>query len=683
MAIGYYALHMGSKLTKNKAGSLKREAGISWPALAGIAVGLIVLTAIAYSALGQNGFVFYDDNNYIYENYHVQQGLTLDNVKWAFTSFEASNWHPLTWLSHMLDVQMFGLKPAGHHFVNLAWHMLNTLVLFGLLRYMTGRFWASAFVAAIFALHPLHVESVAWASERKDVLSTFFWLATMLAYARYVRQPGKARYLLVLVLFSLGLMVKPMLVTLPVVLLILDYWPLERFSRKSVTMLVFEKLPMLAMAGASAAVTVMAQQTAIIELAHASIATRLTNAAVSCCLYLWQAIWPIGLAAFYPHPQRALYSSAAAGLLLLAAITIACIGPGRRQKYLIAGWMWYLITLVPVIGFVQVGDQGHADRYTYIPLIGVFVMVAWGVGDLIAKRPGFRSVATATGVAVLVAASILTWVQVGHWKNDISLFSHATQVVKGNYIMKMKLADAFLVEKRYNDALVEAEESLLIKPMGHTYAVIGAIYQSKRDLQKAYECYQQALSMNPDIKSAMLNLGGVLLDLGRYGESEQYLQKALAIDPYWADAYSLLGQAQAGSGRLDEARNSLLKAISLKPNTAQEHFVLGGIYARKGDFTAAVNEYQNSNAIQKDSITLSNMAGCLATMGRRDEAARAYEESLAMDPKNPEVYYNFAILLDDLGRKAEAKDRIRAAMSLAPENAEIKEFYRKLSGGGQ
>lgn len=665
------------KKTAKQAGSVAPTGGRG--IVLAVAAGLVVVTVAAYWTSAGNGFVYYDDNNYVYENYHVRQGLTWEGVKWAFTAFESSNWHPLTWLSHMLDVQLFDLRPAGHHLVSLGWHVVNVLMLLGLLRYMTGRLWASVFVAALFALHPVHVESVAWVAERKDVLSTFLWLATTWVYVRYTRQPGVWRYLLVLGLFALGLMAKPMLVTLPVILLVLDYWPLERMSRMSMSQFIAEKVPLAVMAVVSSVVTVTAQESAIIQLAHASVAVRVTNALVSYCVYLRQMIWPAGLAAFYPHPQVALWGPAVGAMVVLAAITITCLGPGRGRKYLAMGWLWYIITLVPVVGLVQVGDQAHADRYTYIPLIGIFIAIAWGLGDILDGRSAMKVAAAAVAGIVLAGCGVLTCVQVGYWKNDVSLFGRAVQVVPGNYVMRMKLADAYLVERKYDEALAQADESLRIKPMGHTYAVIGAIWQSKGNLQKAYECYEQALAMNPDITSARVNLSAVLLDTGRYAEAEEQVRKVLAAEPYSADAWSILGRAQAGMGKLDEAKESLLKAIAIDPRGAMEHFALGGVYARKGDYAAALAEYQKSNTPQKNSTALGNAAGCLATLGRNEEAVTAYQESLAIDPNNAEMRYNYAILLSNMGKKGEAVEELKRVLAMAPNQAEAKELYRKLT----
>ena len=364
----------------------------------GMAAVLALATAGVYSRTLGNDFVNYDDNQYVTNNRSIKDGLSWDVVEWAFgDSYYASNWHPLTWLSHALDVELFDMQPRGHHAVSVGLHVLNTLLLLWLLLYTTGRVWASWFVAALFALHLLHVESVAWVSERKDVLSTFFWLWTMLAYVYYAKQPGVWRYLCILPALALGLMSKPMLVTVPAVLLLVDYWPLERFriewkkrelkySGVGFWQILLEKVPLLLMVAGSAAITVMAQRKAMPAWETMNLPTRITNAIVSYGRYLWETVWPAGLAAFYPHRHEPLYPEAAAVLVFLVAVTGVVIYAAGRHKYLVFGWFWYLMTLIPVIGLVQVGDQSHADRYTYVPLIGVFVVVVWAIAGAIERR---------------------------------------------------------------------------------------------------------------------------------------------------------------------------------------------------------------------------------------------------------------------------------------------------------
>jgi Tfp pilus assembly protein PilF len=574
--------------------------------MVGVAVALAITTCAVYWGVSRNDFVYYDDDAYVTENYWVRQGLSWEGVKWAFTSFDASNWHPLTWLSHMLDIETFGMKPAGHHLVNVGFHVANVLLLLGLLCYATGRFWASVFVAGLFALHPLHVESVAWVAERKDVLSAFFWLATIWAYAWYIRRPRAGRYATVLACLALGLMSKPMLVTLPIVLLIMDYWPLERIGTKgaSIGRLLAEKVPMFAMAAGSAAVTMMAQRSAIGEVGRIGIGSRLMNAIVSYCVYLRQAIWPAKLAAFYPYPERPLYAEAATGLLALAAISAAVVWAGRRHRYLVTGWLWYVVTLIPVIGIIQVGDQAHADRYTYIPLIGVFVIIAWGAGDIVKARPSLQKAVAVVAAVVLVAAGAAACKTVSYWKDDIALFGRAVAVTEGSYTMKAKLGDALFAAKRYDEALVQLEGSLRIKPDARTHAMMGAVYHDKGQLAQAMECYQRALAMDPGIMSALINAAQLVSQLGRYEEAEQYVRRAVAADPHRAATYSFLGQLLAAQAKREEASQAFEKGLTLDPQNVDMRCGLALVLAELGRKAEAIEQLKRAMVLAPDNATI-------------------------------------------------------------------------------
>jgi hypothetical protein len=419
-----------------------------------ICIFLMVSTFVVYSQIQEHEFLNYDDNVYLTENNHVKSGLTRESIVWAFKP-HASNWFPLTWLSHMLDYQLYGLTPKGHHLTNLFFHIANALILFLVLLRMTGASWQSGFVATLFALHPLHVESVAWAAERKDVLSTFFWMLTIWAYIRYVRTTEIKRYLLVVLFFALGLMSKPMLVTLPFVMLLLDYWPLGRFklklrkekskslqkgqpldTEKSIPQLICEKLPLLVLAAGSSITTFIVQKSggAVQSQDLFPLQARIINALVSYLEYLGKMVWPRGLAILYPHPGNALpvWKGIACGVVLVC-ITTVVVKMVRRVPYLAVGWFWYLGTLVPVIGIVQVGWQGMADRYTYIPLIGIFIIIGWGLPELMAKwRHRDKVLTIATGI-LIPTVMVVTWIQVSHWKNSITIFEHAIRVTDKKY----------------------------------------------------------------------------------------------------------------------------------------------------------------------------------------------------------------------------------------------------------
>jgi hypothetical protein len=416
-------------------------------------------------------FVDYDDSVYIYENPNIQAGITLKTIKWAFTTSYYANWYPLTWLSHMLDWKLFGPKAGGHHLTNLIFHIANTLLLFIVLKQMTQKLWQSAFVAALFALHPLHVESVAWVVERKDVLSTFFWMLTMWAYLRYVKHPGVARYLLALLSFALGLMSKPMLVTLPFVLLLLDYWPLARIpsgqalnrfgSRRIFYYLIREKIPFFVLSAILSVVTFIAQRGSgtVATLVQIPLKIRIYNALVSYMEYIEKMIWPSRLAMFYPHPgKNILILHIVISAVLLSAVTICVIRYAKSHRYLVTGWFWYIGTLVPVIGIVQVGMQALADRYTYIPLTGLFIIIAWGVPDLLAKWRYKKIAITLLSLLIILAISICTHFQLRHWQNSLNLFQHAVDVIGSNDKAHIHIANFLYMQNRFDEAIREYQK---------------------------------------------------------------------------------------------------------------------------------------------------------------------------------------------------------------------------------
>jgi hypothetical protein len=492
---------------------------------------LCVVVFIAYSPLLFADFINFDDPLYVTGNAYVKAGLTFRGIAWALTSFDSYNWHPLTWISHMLDVQMFGLNPLAHHLVNLLLHLANTLLLFGVFRKMTGATWQSLAVAGLFALHPLHVESVAWVSERKDVLSTLFWLLTMWVYIDYVRRPGFAAYLAVLLLFALGLMSKPMLVTLPAVLLLLDYWPLGRFCAnlqdgersvenpdyKPVRTLVIEKAPLFALTIASCILTYLAEKQEGGFSRAGSVAVNAENALMTYVVYLERMLWPVKLAVFYPLDPAgvSLRKAAAAGLVLLGLSAMVIWG-ARRRRYLATGWFWYLGTLVPVIGFVKVGNLAMADRYTYIPLIGMFVMVAWGAGDVTARWPRGKNALVMVAVVIFTILSVMTWRQATHWRNSIALFTHAIEVTDNNLLAHNNLANAMVVEGRLQEALFHVAESLRIKPDPYQYVSQAWLLAQAGNHKSSIESCRKALAMDPDDEEAHLFLGLGYLSIGEH-----------------------------------------------------------------------------------------------------------------------------------------------------------------------
>jgi tetratricopeptide (TPR) repeat protein len=494
---------------------------------------LIAVVLVSYWGAFHNGFV-YDDSGYILRNYPIQRGLTPSGLAWAFTSFHTANWHPITWVSHMIDCGNYDANVTGHHLTSILLHLANTLLLFAVLFTMTNRPWRSAFVAALFAAHPLHVESVAWISERKDVLSTLFGLLAILAYVGYVRKPRIARYLLMAVFFALGLMSKPMLVTLPIMLILLDYWPLDRMGRdkSSLRRLILEKAPLFAMSAASSYVALLAQRanSSIAPTAAVPVGQRLDNAAVSYVVYIRKMLWPSDLAVFYPHPLGSLHWWIVAGsLALLLGLSLAAIAL-RSRRYLLVGWLWYLVTLIPVIGIVQVGGQAMADRYTYIPLIGLFIIVAWALPDLI---PGKRFVAIMACAAVLATCSVigLTRSYVRCWKSDLTLFSQAARVTRNNWVAQNQLACSYVRMNKPRLALPHARQAVSIQPYNpDSYTLLGLALTQLKRFDEAIAEFQNALDRAPDSSLAHSCLADAFRQQGKFEQAREEAETALSID---------------------------------------------------------------------------------------------------------------------------------------------------------
>jgi tetratricopeptide (TPR) repeat protein len=611
----------------------------------------IVLAAAALVVYGQTlgrSFVFLnvDDPEYVTINRHVQQGLTPDGLRWALTTFEAYNWHPLTWLSLQLDYQLYGLSARGFHFTNVLLHALNTVLLFWLLRRMTGAVWCSAAVAAFFALHPTHVESVAWVAERKDVLSALFWLLTIAAYVWYAERPGWRRYPLVLLTFALALMAKPMVVTLPCVLLLLDYWPLRRwqpagdavptrYARASVARLVVEKLPLFALVAASIPLTLRAQQEMIRTLEQIPISLRVENALVSYVQYIGMTFWPSRLAIFYPHPRDTIpwwHVLAAGGVL--AVFTAAALWEGRRRPYLAVGWLWFLGTLVPVIGLVQVGVHALADRYTYLPSVGLLIVVAWGVADLVASRTWAAvPLALLTG-ALLVACAVFTSIQLRYWRNSEELWQHAVDVTTNNSIAREGLGVALRRQGRLKEARDQLRESLRI---------------------------------SPGSPSAHGNLALVLEELGQFDEAAEQLTAALRIKPGMAQTHLDLGRVRERQGRLDDARREYAAALQISPNFAEAQVGLGGVLEEQGQLAEALEHYEAALRLVPDSAAVHNHLGrVLNRLGKPDEALGHYDTSLRIEPDSAETHNNKGVALESLGRLDEAAACYQRAVDLDP-----------------
>jgi Tfp pilus assembly protein PilF len=547
----------------------------------GICGALLLVTAALYGGILGHGFLNYDDLIYVTENVHVTSGLSPDNLAWALGSGYAANWHPVTWLSHMLDVTLFGLDPRGHHLVSLVLHALNACLLFLVLSRMTGALWRSALVAALFALHPMHVESVAWVAERKDLLSAFFGLLALASYHWYAQKPGALRYGALIACFALGLMSKPMLVTLPFLLLVLDIWPLNRWEgsparecatppleRLSLGRLFLEKLPLVALSAASSVVTVIVQQkgAAVHSLELTPLSFRIANALVAYLRYLGKTLWPGDLSILYPLPKEIpLWLSAGSGLVL-AALSCALFLGARRRPYLLAGWLWFLGTLVPVIGLVQVGRQSMADRYNYLPSVGLFLMAVWGVGELAARRPRWQRPLAAAAICALAGYGATAWSYQQKWSDSVTLFSHAIAVTGENPYMHYLLGNAYLVEERYPEALAEYDLARRQEPqLADAWVNAGIIQAKTGNPEQAARDFARALALKPDSPALHYNLAVSLHKQGNYQEAVNHYRALLQLDPSNVRGQANLGSALLSLKRYDEAARHFDEALRLDP----------------------------------------------------------------------------------------------------------------------
>jgi len=509
---------------------------------------LIAATIAIFLPVTTFDFIYYDDDTYVFENPAVQQGITGESITWAFTTNHASNWHPLTWLSHMLDCTLFGLNPAGHHLTNLLLHAANAMLLFLLLLGMTGARWQSLFVAVLFAFHPLHVESVVWISERKDVLSTFFWMLTLLAYAGYVKRPNAPRYILVLLAFALGLLAKQMLVTLPFVLLLLDVWPLQRFQTKKISRLIYEKLPLFALSALMSLVIFVVQQQSL-AVKPLPIAIRSANALSAYMQYIVKMFWPTDLAVLYLQTGNAatengVYLVFAA--LVLAGISALALFFAKKYGCLFTGWFWFLGTLVPVAGFIQIGYHTHADRYTYIPLIGLFMVIAWGVPELLSKWRMKKWALPVLGCAVMAALIPATSTQLGYWRNSQALFEHTLKVQPENFVIHNNLGTFFKKQGKEEEAYAHIARAAELNPH-YTKARynLGSMLAARGKLTEAKSCFDAVLQINPKHVKAHTKLGRILLMQGKPDEAVRHLQQALVLNPNYGEARYHLRKARA------------------------------------------------------------------------------------------------------------------------------------------
>ena len=617
-------------------------------------------------------FVNFDDPEYVTRNPHVREGVTPRGLEWAFTSGEAANWFPVTRLSHLVDGQLFGLRSGWHHLVSVGWHALAAVLLFAFLKRSTQARWPSAWCAFVFALHPLHVESVAWVAERKDVLCAFFWFLALWAYVRYAERPGRGRYIVVLLLFCLGSMSKPMIVTLPFLLLVLDAWPLKRLSRAAVR----EKIPFFALAGVSAIATYLVQHAsgAVHEIAALPVGLRIENAVVSCGVYCLKTIWPAGLAVFYPYPAGLAWWMVAAAALPLAAITALAVRLRHRAPYLAAGWIWFLVTLAPVIGLVQVGAQARADRYMYVPMVGLTVMLAWGAADVARRWPRAKRPIATAAVAACLGAAAASAAQIGHWRNSETLFRHALEVTTDNYLAEHNLGSYLLETGRLSEAVPHLEAALRIRPDSAQARsdLASALAGTPGRLPEAIAEYQAAVRLLPGSAILHNNLGAALARFpDRLPDAIREGEAAVRIDPDYAEAHNNLASALAQTpGRLPEAIAEYQAALRINPEYAEAHLGLGlalaGIPGRREE---AIAEYQAALRIRLDYPEARYNLGVALTKtnGRLPEAAAEFEAALLLKPDYAEAHNNLGVVLSQLpGRSSEAIGHFEAAVRIEP-----------------
>jgi len=669
------------------------------------AIVLVFLAMIVWVAFGQAlryDFLGYDDQRYVVQNAWVTNGLTLGGIKWAFTHVHASNWHPLTTISHMLDCQLYGLQPWGHHLTNILLQAAAAIFLFLALKKLTSDFWPSLLVAAVFAVHPLRVESVAWVSERKDVLSGVFFMLTLWAYARYAR--GNARpfwYVTVIALFAFDLMCKPTVVTLPFVLLLLDYWPLGRIqpslslgggmTRNKWTWLVAEKLPLFVLSAASCVATLLAQKQALDASLKPSLMERVGNALISYVTYIGQMIWPAHLAVLYPYPEGTLkVGQAILALLLLLSISAAVFLWRRKFPFLLTGWFWYLGMLIPMIGIVQVGSQVQADRYTYLPQIGLYILCAWGAMELFHQWRRSRVILAAVAVPMITALIIRSYFQTSYWWDSETLWRHATAVTSNNYIAANNLAEVLFQSGRFEEAIAECREALKIKPdLAAAHNNLGAaLIRSRQEgstalpqnsIDEAIGHYRAALQIKPDFTQARSNLGNALLQKGEADEAIAQFQKALEVDPQYAEAEFSLGKAFWQKREVNDAIAHYQKAVEIRPDYAEARYSLGNAFVFEVKYSEAIANYEGAVRIRPDYFEAHYNLGCvLATVGNTTDALKELNEAIQVNGESPNAHCTLGSLLARMGQREEAVAHLTEALRLKPDYEDAKQQLREL-----
>jgi protein O-mannosyl-transferase len=637
-------------------------------------IGILLLIAVlaVYSPVRHFDFVNYDDPDYVTDNSHVREGLTASGIVWAFSSSYAANWIPLVWISHMADVSLFGLDAGQHHLTSALLHAFSTLLLFAALRRMTGARWRSAFVALVFALHPLHVQSVAWVAERKDTLSAAFWMLALWSYARYAERPDARRYVLVMAAYCAALLAKPMAVTFPFVLVLLDLWPLRRFS--SIKQSLRDKVPMLALSAVVSVVTFLVQRGggAVISVESVPLGLRIANAFVSYLAYLAQTVWPAKLAVFYPYPAEIPAWQAIGAAVIVAAVSVL-VWRARRYPYLATGWFWYLGTLLPVIGFLQVGEQARADRYTYLPLIGIAILIAWGAADLTRAWP--RAAVAGLAAAAVIACAIVTRGELQHWRNTETLMTHALDVTTGNYVAHDNLGESLRRQRRTSEAIVHFREAVRIRPTsveGHNN--LGDALIAQGSVEEGAAELRQALQLNPGFPESHVNLGTALNKQGRSAEAIAEYRKAVELRPDSAVALTGLGAALVSAGQADAGIGYLREAIRLRPEFADAHYGLGIALAGLQRISEAAAEFAEAARIDPgDAEAHYNLGTAMGAQGRMPEAIEQFQIALQLRPAYANAELNLGKALAYLAQYDEAIQHIEAALRLNPSLPDARE----------
>ncbi len=648
---------------------------------------LALSTLITFQGVRHNGFLTYDDMDYVAQNRDVHHGITIESIEWAFTTRRVSNWHPLTWISHMVDWSLYGNNPAGHHLTNLFLHTANAILLFLLLLYMTGFLARSAMVAFLFALHPAHVESVAWLAERKDVLCAFFFLATLLAYAWNLRKPSWKRYLLVICAFACALMSKPMAVTLPFTLLLLDIWPFRRISFEtearaqwfsSFWKLCLEKWPLFIMAISSSVITYVAQHAghSVAELQGLPLWQRTLNAAIGYCRYLLLTFWPNPLTAYYYYDVVHIqYAAAILSITALALITIACWHFRRDKTYCLIGWLWFLGTFVPVIGFVQVGEQFMAERYTYLPLIGIFIAAVWLISEAVAKSPRLTVTAQFLAIIVITACAVRSYAQVKIWKDNITLFSHVLQVDPRGALPNFSLGMAYENAGKLAEAqdyvnrslLYNSTKTLILSYSAYCMMQLMAQTHDWSNLPLVGQRLEAALRLDPGFRDALNNMARWSLLMNRPKDAESYSRRTLVVAPNFLPAQLFLADALRAQDKPDEAVEEYRQVLANDPNVFDAHNNIGLILEKRGLKQEAIKEFEISLSINpSQAMPHSRIGVCLFEAHQIPAAVAEFTKAAQIDPANPNAHNDLGVALFQLGDDEKAIEQFNAAIRIDP-----------------